>query len=615
MWLIVMTYSLCLGTSNGFRYAKSCYLYGNFHECVEVCKDIKNQQAHEPDELADIDLLLGKAMYHTYQPQLWCVIKKGDALSQEEIKLLSSECFNKMSKAISLLGSSLDREHLDPEGSKLLDLAIHSCVFDLNMLNLTGRCLLCRRGGQKLKKSHLWPNSILKRIHKDEYEGSTKPFLFGQQQQNPKSSKECIFYMFCQNCEELLSQTGEYHFAIFLDSYKDNAHEKISYGSWLFNFAVGMIFRLLSTEKLSYFLNSEEVYQCFLLCRKHLFTLSTKSEGVISAPYSDTCSYQFASMCKDVVDRLPSIYIFNCNTRLASFKDEMIHYLSEYCHCFGSVSTCRLGDAKLDLSGKVHFLTVYCNGIHFLLKFEASGECRIPDRFLVNPHPTDSQQCIMPIEELSSIPEGVWSVVRHLGAITFESRMVCYQRMQDLTIAKLTSTLQQNYDESPDAKYDIPEELLNRDNGRMLNLPSFYSFSFLPVNYDVSSSAGNRQPITLPNGHKVILHVSGRLGELCSTYLLCINEELSFYLILVVSDESSGMLLVDGVHIILASDENIEVSKFLVEDRAGLERLPHPFSLAELHILFEKQLPHMLYSKGIKTMAQLVHLIKSRRYI
>ena len=552
-------------------------------------------------------------MYHCYQPELWHLIKRRTDLSQEEIQLVADECFKKMKIAISLLGTSLDRQHIDSDGSKLLDLGMAACALDLNRLNHCNRCLLCRRGGQKLKKSHLWPNSILKRIYKANFEGETKSFLFGLQQNRPKTYKECTFYMFCQSCEELLSQNGEDQFANLLDIIQKNPGEPVSYGSWLYDFAMGMIFRQLATESMSYFVNSQEVYNTFLLCRKHLFTLKTKI-GNNTVFLSDLCSYQADKMHTEALGDV-SIYVMRCHAKLASYKDEMIHYFSEFSHCFSSVATCRLLDAKLDLSGCVHFLEVYCEGIHFLLKFKASENCLIPDKYLIVP------TSVISTDDLASIPEGVWSVLHHSGAIAFESRMESYQAMSEMTIQKLASpaSLLGSKDEQQEEAVShgdleilhLDYSLYTRDGGPgpCLLSPSLYSFSFLPKEYVIGRET---ESIQLPEGHKIVWHFSGQMDKLLMTYFLCTDGK-DFYIILVNSDAKSELQLIEGFHLSIKGEE-IRVTQFLLENRPGLEKLPHPFSLEELQFIINEQFPTLLCLKGFKNMSQLVHLLECRRY-
>ena len=89
-----------------------------------------------------------------------------------------------------------------------------------------------------------------------------------------------------------------------------------------------------------------------------------------------------------VVDKCSSfnlltIPMIHCNAKLASCDDPVIRCFSEYSHCAGSVATCQLRNAKLDLSESIHFLGIYCNGIHFFLNFQASESCTISGKFLV----------------------------------------------------------------------------------------------------------------------------------------------------------------------------------------------------------------------------------------
>ena len=92
------------------------------------------------------------------------------------------------------------------------------------------------------------------------------------------------------------------------------------------------------------------------------------------------------------------------------------------------------------------------------------------------------------------------------------------------------------------------------------------------------------------------------------------NEEiLDFYVIIVYSDAESDLQLIEGVSI--STEDEPKVIKFLLEERPGLEKLPHPFSIDDMQMYIGEQVPHLLYSKGIKSMAQLMQLIKCRRYV
>lgn len=609
-----MFFLLYTDLSAGLQYAQTCYGHKYFQECVNVCKSLRDKFTSQLKPglsvTSTLNLLHGKATYHCFQPELWHLMKDRDNLSKKEIQLVSDECFEKMKVAISLLGVALDHQFIDAEGSRLLDLAMTSCATDLNYLGNCERCLLCRRGQQKLRKSHLWPSSILKRIYKADFEGDKKPFLFGLRQDHPKTFKECTFNMFCPTCEEVLSQNGEQQFANLIDSFEETS--VLEYGSWLYDFAIGMIFRHLATEHMSYFPNSTEVYNAFLSCRAHLFKLSTKLSSK-SVTLSELCS---PSTMDEHQGKL-TVYMIRCPAELASARNEMIRYFSKFSYCFGSVSTCRLIDAKLDFSGCIHFLVIYCQGFHILLKFSASQDCIIPDEYRIN----EVKSRVSLEDDVSSVPDGVWSVLQHAGAIAFESRMSTYQRMSDLTLQALSSSsdkVQQQTDgKTSEASLEdcdvielaCPLDVSESDTGHMFLSLSSYSFNFLPLGYVVDGNAGLVQ---LPSGHQVIWHfsTSTQKDKLLMTYFFCFSDETGFYMILVNHDAKSELTMVDGFQLSIDENGSTTVSGFLLEDRPGLERLPRPFSIEQLNHILDLQLSTLLSLKGFKSMSHLLHLFK-----
>ena len=92
------------------------------------------------------------------------------------------------------------------------------------------------------------------------------------------------------------------------------------------------------------------------------------------------------------------------------------------------------------------------------------------------------------------------------------------------------------------------------------------------------------------------------------TYFLCTNGN-NFYVIVVHFNGVTDQLTIDGVYI----STEAKVSNYLLENRAGMEELPRPFTLDELQMVISQQLPPWLLSKGIKSFSQLVHLVECRR--
>ena len=69
--------------------------------------------------------------------------------------------------------------------------------------------------------------------------------------------------------------------------------------------------------------------------------------------------------------------------------------------------------------------------------------------------------------------------------------------------------------------------------------------------------------------------------------------------------------IIDGVYI--SNDEKPNVSGFLLESQSAMESLPRPFTLDELQMMVDEQLPSWLRFKGIVSLPQLVHLVECRR--
>ena len=231
----------------------------------------------------------------------------------------------------------------------------------------------------------------------------------------------------------------------------------------------------------------------------------------------------------------------------------------------------------------------------------------ISDKFLAC---TIDDQCPLPSEDLSAIPEGVWSVIRHLGTIAFASRMDTYQVMSEKTLQMVSSTVSSHHDEHPVQKESTLEVLHHYtsdvvvDSKPFVNLSCLHCFSFLPKDYVV------RKDVQLPKGHMVVTHFTAHGNDLLITYLLCMNGK-SAYVIIDHYDGRADQRIIDGVYI--SNDAKPKVSGFLLESRSGMESLPRPFTLDELQMMIDEQLPSWLRFKGIVSLPQLVHLVECRR--
>ena len=129
-----------------------------------------NEKKLEQSIANEANLLKGKSLYFVYQKQQHMFLKTQSSQPIKEVEMLKNECYEKAKGAILHLGNAQDHGLLDTEGSRYLDYAMIDYLRETNNLGNCQRCLLCRRKA-KLRRSHVYPKSILKKIARDLIEG------------------------------------------------------------------------------------------------------------------------------------------------------------------------------------------------------------------------------------------------------------------------------------------------------------------------------------------------------------------------------------------------------------------------------------------------------------
>ena len=195
-------------------------------------------------------------------------------------------CYKQIKDVIQLLGHAFDRNIIDDEGSRMLDIAM--MIFLSESRNIAGklqRCLLCRRQ-KKLAKSHICPKAVLDDFAKGVgVPHSGKAYFVGWPWQKMyigslKSAGEITIRLLCHDCELLLSKAeAKFLPHFFRNLYNMERPESISeelvieYEEWLYQFCVGLIFRGMTLQYSggrSEFFNEDEVYSLFVQCRNAL---------------------------------------------------------------------------------------------------------------------------------------------------------------------------------------------------------------------------------------------------------------------------------------------------------------------------------------------------------
>ena len=571
-------------------YAKCCYEFKNFFECVETCDAILRRK--EAETMMQTKVIKGKAKFHAYKRKLMeYVVNKNIRVTKEGSNILK-ECFNYMKEAISLLGNALDQNMLDTEGSTLLDWAMIDCVSTTNQLNLVKRCLLCRLK-KPLRKSHIWPLSIIKSLTESTRDNSC---IFGLNKHQLKTVGVCIYHMLCSECEERLSQNGEndYH-KIF-----QPACEEISYSSLLFSLCAGIVFRCLSTVALfpKHF-NDSKVYEVLLECRKHILPLKAKIKGK-DLTLSDSENRQLQELSHHLNGTLDIFLFFS---PLKTQKDYGVCQMPYPQACVAVSDSVKLHTTQPSFNGYAHFVLLCCGPVSLIINFDQSMQSTKSKGFHITSNPMNSDQryTVQPEKELVALlPVGVWSVI---------------EQTDEQTISNFSNVLRFT---SPSA----PNPIIQPSPATDLSIPVQNSsimlpFNYLPEGYEIKPYAElpHGRCVVLPEAHQIIVHstlsVPSQNTDL--TFLLCIDEHKStpvheyLYVIFVSRNSRAHFLYLDSATVEVQDDklvlaEFMQQSKIADQMRQGLNGL---------QLLLNRVLP----TKHFDNINLLLQLIKCRRFV
>lgn len=266
--------------------------YQKYSECIASADCIIHQAKTDIIDLSVVNeakLLKGKSLFFNYQSMQQVYLRRRAIDPIKKVQRLKQQCYEKAKEAILLLGTASDHNFLDKEGSEILDYAMIDYLREMNDLKSCQRCLLCRKK-TKPKRSHVFPKCILKDIAKDFSLGDNDHKVFCSmigKVVNKKSAGEVTMGMLCGKCELLLCQNGEEQF--FEQIYSKilarrevmTSQLKLSYGSWFYDFCIGMLFRsfAVADHSMEFFGTRKDMYTIFSNCRKHLLALLSTSSA------------------------------------------------------------------------------------------------------------------------------------------------------------------------------------------------------------------------------------------------------------------------------------------------------------------------------------------------
>ena len=253
-------------------------------ECVTYCEHLLSQEL-APEHIKDASrVFLAKSQFKQYRRQQQLLSMKPYA--DQEFISLHDTCYGLARKVVQSFkivtqksGFKVDEESLKVFYISLMDISREG----IESLKKFHYCLLCKRNKMELQHSHIIPKAILecftasmgqtvgKRVFKAINYPRKKRFRYF-------ASKELAFYVFCKECENIFNDRGEKGFLSFFkeiynsdDSGTLEKQHKLVYGEWLYHFCISLIFRGIGTSiGIPDYMESDEVYQCFLKCRRFL---------------------------------------------------------------------------------------------------------------------------------------------------------------------------------------------------------------------------------------------------------------------------------------------------------------------------------------------------------
>lgn len=568
--------------------AKWCYIHNFPDLAIHFCEE--SLKFDSGKSLEAVHLLKGKCYYQQYVQNKKEL--KLSSLSEDMKKQQYEEVFAPNIMAINALGEAFDRGYIDEEGSYLLDRAMMDCIFKVNMLDSCNRCYLCRQKlqGKKLIKSHIIPHSILNLIASDNRQGNKQVFFAANTPIKKASTRllapgEMVYFMLCHDCEQVISICGETQFSphffqkIYNKQDESDNEQIISYGPWLYQFCIGLIFRAINWDVNEY-LNDSAIYAVFEQCRK--------------------CISDWSSSHKQ--DDMPTVYIF-VSPLLAGNHELIAHkYLNWFlqgglCKRFGSY----VNDTSFLLKPSYFFIQVAM--VTILVTFDQALSIQNFDQsFVINP--TGGIYLIPPqFQRREKFPPALWKL--------FIESSKSLDKLVLSGIVSVPRKLQENYkQETISAGNSMAaagiQSIISHSIGDMQKNTHH---SLLPSSFTVSSIP---KKIKLPKGHKILLHSNYvRESSSGSTFFICVGNTKKYpitkpYIIWHFYEPKSTVT--SGAFF---SVQDLQITDFLL----GEKTIEYRALSGGVFVTAKNRIPNiikdLLKEKGFSSIVSLLHRVQS----
>ena len=259
---------------------------------------------------------------------------------------------------------------------------------------------------KRLQASHLVPHAIIKRLAKVVSPDPISKNVFFSVSGSKDSMvtplmrtpARCTITMLCRQCEHKLNVLGEEPFLPIFDKLYDptlcGAEFLLDYGKELYHFSVGLIFRTVHPS-LDDYINTDEVYQLLVNCRKYLM--------------------QDANSLSASLD-MPEVFLFVCPQNEGEEMDKSFsNFLALNSVSYISKFSLDTPLAELDTFESVlaHFFLVKLGIVCLVVKLGPSISRQIDAKFKINPQggcyavpPNCTRKKLLPV--------GVWTALHKL---------------------------------------------------------------------------------------------------------------------------------------------------------------------------------------------------------
>ena len=473
----------------------ACYNYQRYQKCYELFETVKeNLHTVIPSLYSKIKLLVGKSLYHLFVKQQRALTKY--TTNVKTYKLEHEKCFSKIKQAIVMLGEVLDNGYLDEEGSKLLDFSMIEYVKGTNNLKACRRCVLCRQKAS-LKRSHLWPESLLRLFQAGVDTPLDKKIFYTISSEgilHSYSAHQKAYYMFCFNCEHLLCVNGENQCIPIFKNVIYNAHLpssssmqlSIHYEKYFYYFCVGLIFRgLVSSDpcvSITAFTNEDEIYRLVVSCRNAILDLPKMKEL--------PSKFKIAVLFSPIQIKSSEKHTGFINTMLTSFGDF-------------AFSDCCLSDGSICEPREAQFFLAHCGVFNVVVPLGRSHEISLLPEYIITPN--TGTYLVPPGEKrMELLPPGLVNFFRLIADKIEVSFFESPKKLVERNYIKPDPNVEEVIGHNAALDEDIEQ------TGSIIRLPSFIqnpkTLSYLPAVFKIEQPNNRPSLIHIPSGHKILLH-------------------------------------------------------------------------------------------------------------